>query len=98
VIGSFSLSRNAGKKQAVWMKHIQKRVGEFQKFARPSHIQFLTFLGITSTMLSSMKGVKMAGLTEKLTEIIQNLRLAEIMSGYKFRMMTVWNMAFGKIT
>jgi ATP-binding cassette, subfamily C (CFTR/MRP), member 1 len=30
VIGTFGLSRNAGKKQAVWMKHIQKRVGEFQ--------------------------------------------------------------------
>ena len=27
VIGTFSLSSKAGKKQAVWMKHIQKRVG-----------------------------------------------------------------------
>jgi hypothetical protein len=47
-------------------------------------------------MLSSMKGVKMAGLTQKLTEIIQNLRFAEVMSGHKFRMMTVWNLIFGR--
>jgi len=48
-------------------------------------------------MLSSMKGVKMAGLTKTLTEIIQNLRIAEVKSGYKFRMMTVWNLVFGKV-
>jgi len=47
-------------------------------------------------MLSSMKGVKIAGLTENLTEIIQNLRIAEVKSAYKFRMMTVWNLTFGK--
>ncbi|KAE9374191.1 canalicular multispecific organic anion transporter 1 [Stipitochalara longipes BDJ] len=51
-------------------------------------------IGITSTMLSSMKGVKMAGLTQSLTEIIQNLRIAEVLSGYKFRMMVVWNLIF----
>jgi hypothetical protein len=45
-----------------------------------------------------MKGVKMAGLTEKLTEIIQSLRVAEVMSGYKFRTMTVWNLIIGKST
>ena len=43
-----------------------------------------------------MRGVKMAGLTQKLAEIIQNLRIAEVMSGYKFRMMTVWNLVFGR--
>jgi hypothetical protein len=47
-------------------------------------------------MLSSMKGVKMAGLTQKLIDIIQNLRIAEVMSGYKFRMVTVWNLIFGR--
>ena len=46
-------------------------------------------------MLSSMKGVKMAGLAQRLTDIIQSLRLAEVMSGYKFRMLTVWNMVIG---
>lgn len=54
-------------------------------------------LGITSTMISSMKGVKMAGLTQRLTEIIQDIRIAEVVSGYKFRMMMVYNLIFGML-
>ncbi|KAH8589323.1 P-loop containing nucleoside triphosphate hydrolase protein [Bisporella sp. PMI_857] len=57
----------AAKRQGIWMKALQKRVG------------------ITSTMLSSMKGVKMAGLTDKLASIIQTLRLDEITSASRFR-------------
>jgi len=48
-------------------------------------------------MLSSMKGVKMAGLTQRLTEIIQDIRIAEVISGYKFRMMMVYNLIFGML-
>lgn len=95
MIGTFYLSSTAGKKQAEWMKHIQKRVGRLQSFAYLNALQSRSFLGITSTMLSSMKGVKMAGLAQKLTEIIQNLRVAEVMSGYKFRMVLVWNLILG---
>ncbi|KAH8805144.1 ABC multidrug transporter [Xylogone sp. PMI_703] len=40
----------------------------------------------TAAMLGSMKGVKMAGLTDILLKIIQDLR--------KFRKILVWNMAF----
>lgn len=47
-------------------------------------------------MLSSMKGVKMAGLTQKLADIIQTLRIAEVMSGQKFRIVTVWNLMIGE--
>jgi ATP-binding cassette, subfamily C (CFTR/MRP), member 1 len=43
-----------------------------------------------------MKGFKMAGLTQKLNEIIQHIRIAEVMSGYKFRMMMVWNLVIGR--
>lgn len=31
-IGTFGMSRKAGKKQADWMKNIQKRVGAFSSF------------------------------------------------------------------
>lgn len=42
-------------------------------------------VGVTSTMLSSMKGVKMSGLTIKLTTMIQGLRIDEVKSAGKFR-------------
>jgi hypothetical protein len=42
-------------------------------------------VGITSTMLSAMKGVKMTGLTPKLGELIQDLRLGELKTAKKFR-------------
>lgn len=42
-------------------------------------------VSVTSTMLSSMKGVKMAGLTAKLTTLIQSLRIDEVKSASKFR-------------
>jgi ABC-type multidrug transport system fused ATPase/permease subunit len=41
-------------------------------------------------MLGSMKGVKMSGLTGKLSSIITNLRLAEIASARLYRMMLVY--------
>jgi ATP-binding cassette subfamily C (CFTR/MRP) protein 1 len=47
-------------------------------------------------MLSSMKGVKMAGLTEKLTQIIQNLRITEVKSANKFRMIMAYTTTIGK--
>jgi len=53
-------------------------------------------IGITSTMLSAMKGVKMAGLTEKLTTIIQRLRLDEIASAAQFRMMMIYTALTGE--
>lgn len=48
-------------------------------------------------MLSSMKGVKMAGLTGKLTSIIQGLRLTEVKSAYKFRMILAWTSVMGEM-
>jgi len=51
--------------------------------------QILTLLGVTSAMISAMKGVKMAGLTNKLMAIIQTLRIEEVTSAIRFRMMIV---------
>lgn len=77
------------------MKNLQKRVGKGQLYLSPG-VQVLTSEGITSTMLSSMKGVKMAGLTEKFAAIIQNLRVVEMLSATRFRMMMVYTVAVGK--
>lgn len=49
----------------------------------------LTSKGITSTMLSSMKGVKMSALTAKLSGLIQGLRIAELAAGNSFRKLMV---------
>jgi vacuolar-type H+-ATPase subunit I/STV1 len=48
-------------------------------------------------MLSSMKGVKMAGLKEKLADIIQKLRTTNIRSATRFRMMIVYVVSVGKL-
>jgi ATP-binding cassette subfamily C (CFTR/MRP) protein 1 len=45
-------------------------------------------------MISSMKGVKLAGLTEKLADIIQQLRITEVNSALKFRMLQAGNAIF----
>jgi ATP-binding cassette subfamily C (CFTR/MRP) protein 1 len=45
-------------------------------------------------MTSSMKGVKLAGLTEKLADIIQQLRITEINFALKFRMLQAGNVNF----
>lgn len=47
-------------------------------------------------MLSSMKGVRMAGLTEKLSSIIQNFRAIELKSASGFRMMLVYTLSVGR--
>ncbi|KAI0121748.1 hypothetical protein BJ170DRAFT_644151 [Xylariales sp. AK1849] len=44
-------------------------------------------IAITSSLLGSIKGVKMLGLTRKVSETVQRLRLAEIASARKFRLM-----------
>ena len=47
-------------------------------------------------MLSSMKGVKMAGLTDRLASIIQDLRLEEIASASGFRIVIVYSVIIGR--
>jgi ATP-binding cassette, subfamily C (CFTR/MRP), member 1 len=46
-------------------------------------------IGVTSAMLSSIKGVKMRGLIEALTKTIQNFRVQEIKHGNGWRMLLV---------
>lgn len=50
----------------------------------------------TTAMLSSMKGVKMCGLTTTLSQTIQGLRVEEMRISKKFRKLLIWNMAFSK--
>lgn len=53
-------------------------------------------VGITATMLSAMKGVKMTGLTPTIEKYIQGLRLGEIKVAAKFRKCLVAFIALGK--
>ena len=54
-------------------------------------------IAATTAMLTSMKGVKMCGLTEVLAKNIQDLRLQEIEISKKFRKLLIWNMGFGML-
>ena len=49
----------------------------------------------TTSMLASMKGIKMLGLSDLLMTCIHNLRLDELSISRNFRKLLVWNMAFG---
>ena len=51
----------------------------------------------TTAMLSSMKGVKMSGLTDTLFNTIQDLRRDELRISKKFRKILIWNMAFSTL-
>jgi hypothetical protein len=53
-------------------------------------------ISATSAMLSSMKGVKMCGLTDTLLASLQKLRVDELRISKGFRKLIIWNMVFGK--
>jgi ATP-binding cassette subfamily C (CFTR/MRP) protein 1 len=50
-------------------------------------------ISATSQMLSSIKGVKLGGLTETLSKIIQDLRVEELKISKKFRKLLIWFVA-----
>ncbi|KAE8374500.1 P-loop containing nucleoside triphosphate hydrolase protein [Aspergillus bertholletiae] len=52
----------------------------------------------TASMLASMKGIKMLGLSDLLMTCIHNLRLDELRISRNFRKLLVWNMAFAWTT
>ena len=47
-------------------------------------------IGVTSAMLSSMRGIKMTGLTNRFRYLIRSLRLTEIGCVNRFRMLQIW--------
>jgi len=106
------LSTLTKKRQMLWIKEIQKRVGKCIKFGKSSRLPYkysvllpcvcyiLGILpnhssGITSAMLGSMKGIKMSGLTQKMTELIGNLRIKEVQVAKKFRLLNVYGATLG---
>ncbi|EHK99656.1 putative Metal resistance protein YCF1 [Glarea lozoyensis 74030] len=55
-------------------------------------------IAATTTMLSSMKGVKMCGLTDTMSNNVHKLRMEELKISRKFRKLLIWNMGFTYIT
>jgi hypothetical protein len=51
-------------------------------------------IAATNSMLNSMKGVKMGGLTEVLRDDLQRLRIEELNISKKFRKLLIWTMGF----
>ncbi|KAK6517411.1 hypothetical protein TWF281_004068 [Arthrobotrys megalospora] len=47
--------------------------------------------GITSSIMGSLKGIKMLGLSDKLTNLVQRLRVDEVTASKKFRMLAVYS-------
>jgi hypothetical protein len=54
-------------------------------------------VSMTSSMLAQIKGLKMMGLTDYMSELIQNLRVAELECSKKFRMFIVRIILISKI-
>ncbi|KAL4813733.1 P-loop containing nucleoside triphosphate hydrolase protein [Aspergillus spinulosporus] len=55
-------------------------------------------ISATSSMLGSMKGIKMLGLQSFLMRFVHNMRIDELKISKRFRKLLVWNMAFAWIT
>lgn len=53
-------------------------------------------ISATTSMISSMKGIKMCGLKQTLLRNLQNLRVEELNISKAFRRLLIWNMAFGE--
>jgi hypothetical protein len=53
-------------------------------------------IAATNSMLNSMKGVKMGGLTEVLRDDLHKLRIDELNISKKFRKLLIWTMGFCK--
>lgn len=54
-------------------------------------------VGITSTVLRSMKSIKLAGLVHSTENLLHNERLRELNLAKSFRAMTTWNNVVGKL-
>jgi hypothetical protein len=54
-------------------------------------------ISATTSMLGSMKGIKMLGLQSSLLRLVHGLRMEELDISRKFRKLLVWNMAFGEL-
>lgn len=50
----------------------------------------------TSSTLDQIKGIKMMGLSDRISSLIQSLRIAELNSSKAFRMFFVWITVIGK--
>ena len=55
-------------------------------------------VGVVTTMLASMKGLKMLGLTQKLQDLIQVSRISEVYSGQKMRLLHLCISIFGGLS
>ncbi|CBF87872.1 hypothetical protein AN1240.2 [Aspergillus nidulans FGSC A4] len=55
-------------------------------------------ISATSSMLGSIKGIKMLGLQSFLMKFVHNMRIDELRISKRFRKLLVWNMAFAWIT
>jgi ATP-binding cassette, subfamily C (CFTR/MRP), member 1 len=53
-------------------------------------------IAITASCLSSMKGVRMMGLSRTMTSILQDQRIRELKLQASFRWLTLWLNAIGK--
>lgn len=55
-------------------------------------------VAVTSETLSQMKGIKMLGLTDRLSGLVQDLRDAELDFSKQFRLLIVWINMIGELT
>lgn len=73
--------------------HVTKRIG-------PRQAQWVRAIqrrvGITSSMLGSMKSVKMMGLSGNMFETLDGHRIRELDLGKQFRMMSLWRIVICK--
>ncbi|KAH7420082.1 putative multidrug resistance protein, partial [Cadophora sp. MPI-SDFR-AT-0126] len=99
VIGLYLLSRNLGwvcVAPIVIVVISTLCAGQVTKLIGPRQRNWIaavqTRVGMTSSMLGSMKSVKMMGLSNVLSKTLQNQRVRELNLSKKFRVMGLWRM------
>jgi hypothetical protein len=96
--GILGLSKYIGNAQKIWIEAIQTRVDSTASMLgamKVSNTQSLRKARVANMM--ALKGIKMLGFTNRLTEIIQGLRMTELRLSNRFRKLLLVRVFLGTL-
>ncbi|GKT69921.1 LOW QUALITY PROTEIN: ABC multidrug transporter [Colletotrichum tofieldiae] len=96
LIATLFFAPAAQKHQIVWVEKVQKRIGIHPPPKSLTHHADLC-KGITSAMTGHIKSIKMSGLTQKLSQALADLRLAEMKAATPFRVIGAITSAIAQV-
>lgn len=94
--GILGLARYIGNAQKIWIEGIQTRVDSTASILGSMKVRDSIHNEEPANDLA-LKGIKMLGFTDRLTEIIQGLRVKELRLSTQFRRLLLFRVFFGTV-